>query len=97
MRSITVRELHEAQATPVVDVREADEFAGGHVPGALNLPMSTLGGRLDELPDAPFAVICQVGARSARVVSALEARGYAATNVEGGTSEWIAAGYFLES
>ena len=38
-------------------------------------------------------MICQVGGRSARVVEALEARGYDATNVEGGTSEWVAGGY----
>lgn len=95
MQSITVHELHAA-AGVVVDVREDVEFAGGRVPGALSLPMSTLGARLDELPDGPFAVICAAGVRSARVVEALEARGYDATNVEGGTDAWIAAGYDVE-
>ena len=41
-------------------------------------------------PTSAFDVICQVGGRSARVVEALEARGYDATNVEGGTGEWVA-------
>lgn len=96
MKSITVQQLRERVDTPLVDVREPDEFAAGHVPGAVNLPMSSLGDRLDELPDGAFDVICQVGGRSARVVEALTARGYDATNVEGGTGEWIAAGYDVE-
>ncbi|WP_354002803.1 rhodanese-like domain-containing protein [Microbacterium elymi] len=81
---------------PLVDVREPDEYAAGHVPGAMNLPMSTLGDHLDALPDEPFHVICQVGGRSARVAQALEARGYDVTNVDGGTGEWIAGGFEIE-
>jgi rhodanese-related sulfurtransferase len=96
MQSITVQQLREREGVPLVDVREADEFAAGHVPGAVNLPLSTLGERLDELPDGPFDVICQVGGRSARAVEALTARGHDATNVEGGTGAWIDAGYDVE-
>lgn len=96
MKSITVRELRERPDVPLVDVREADEYASGHVPGAISLPMSTIGDHLDQLPDGPFHVICQVGGRSARVTKALEQQGYDATNVEGGTGEWIALGFDLE-
>ena len=96
MQSITVQELHAREAVPLIDVREADEFAAGHVPGAVNLPMSTIGDHLDELPEGAFDVICQIGGRSARVVQALEARGFDATNVEGGTGDWAAAGYPIE-
>ena len=96
MQSITVQQLRERTGTPLIDVREEYEFAGGHVPGAVNLPMSTLGERLHELPDEPFDVICQVGGRSARVVQALEARGFDATNVDGGLAEWAAAGFPIE-
>jgi len=96
MKSITVQELRERTGVPLIDVREVDEFAAGHVPGAVNLPMSSIGDHLAELPDEAFAVICQAGGRSARVVQALEARGYDATNVEGGTGEWIAAGLPVE-
>jgi len=96
MNSITVQQLRQRSGTPLIDVREVDEFARGHVPGAVNLPMSSLGARLDELPEGPFDVICQVGGRSARVVEALAARGYEATNVEGGTGEWAALGFPIE-
>ena len=96
MKSIDVHQLHAREGVPLIDVREEHEFAGGHVPGAVNLPMSTIGSRLDELPEGAFDVICQVGGRSARVVEALEARGHDATNVEGGTSDWVAAGYDVE-
>jgi rhodanese-related sulfurtransferase len=96
MKSITVQQLREREGVPLIDVREVDEFAAGHVPGAVNLPMSTIGEHLDELPDGAFDVICQMGGRSGRVVEALEARGYDATNVDGGTGGWAEAGYELE-
>lgn len=96
MKSISVQQLREREGVPLIDVREVDEFAAGHVPGAVNLPMSTLGEHLDALPDVAFDVICAVGGRSGRVAQALEARGYDVTNVDGGTSEWVAAGYPVE-
>ena len=96
MKTITVQQLHDREGVPLFDVREEDEFAAGHVPGAVNLPMSRIGDLLDQLPDGAFDVICQSGGRSARVVEALEARGHDATNVEGGTGAWISSGYAVE-
>ena len=96
MKSITVQELRERSGVPLIDVREVDEFAAGHVPGAVNLPMSTIGEHLDELPDGAFDVICQAGGRSARVVAARAGRGVGGPDVARGTGEWIAAGYPVE-
>jgi rhodanese-related sulfurtransferase len=96
MRSITVEQLRAREGVPLIDVREPEEFAAGRVPGAVNLPMSRIGDLLHELPDGEFDVICAVGGRSGRVVEALEARGYAATNVEGGTNGWVQAGFPVE-
>ncbi|WP_309065851.1 rhodanese-like domain-containing protein [Microbacterium sp.] len=96
MKTITVDQLAARTGVPLIDVRERHEFAAGHVPGAVNLPMSELGDRLEELPGEAFDVICELGGRSARVVQALEARGYDATNVEGGTAEWVAQGRPVE-
>ena len=96
MQSIDVHQLDAREGRPLIDVREPEEFAAGHVPGAVNLPMSTIGDHLDDLPAEAFDVICKSGGRSARVTEALSARGYDATNVEGGTDGWIAAGYPVE-
>ncbi|HWI30487.1 MAG TPA: rhodanese-like domain-containing protein [Microbacterium sp.] len=97
MNSISVQQLREREGVPLIDVREPDEFVGGRVPGAINLPMSQLGALLHELPEGSFDVICKVGGRSARVAEALIARGYDATNVDGGLDAWIEAGFAIES
>ena len=78
---------------PLLDVREADEWAAGHAPTARHLPMSELTGRLDELPeDDPLYVVCRSGGRSARVVAYLAGQGYPAVNVDGGMQVWAAQG-----
>ncbi len=73
----------------LVDVREADEFATGHVPGAVNLPLSEFAGRYTELAaDKSYHIICQMGGRSAQACAFLDAQGYDVTNVDGGTAAW---------
>ncbi|RCS57910.1 rhodanese-like domain-containing protein [Microbacterium sp. JB110] len=95
MQEITVAELKARENTPLIDVREEHEFAAGRVPGAINVPMSQIPQRFDELPQE-FDVICHLGGRSAQVAQALEPHGYEATNVAGGTDAWISAGYEVE-
>ncbi len=86
-----------SQGAYVVDVREADEVAGGRVPGAVHIPMNDIPGRIAELPrDTPFFVICAVGGRSRQVVDHLRAEGLAALNVAGGTHGWAQRGWPLE-
>jgi rhodanese-related sulfurtransferase len=78
---------------PMLDVREADEWAAGHAPAAHHLPMSELPGRMGELPDDdPLYVVCRSGGRSARVVAYLTGQGYPAVNVDGGMRAWSAQG-----
>ena len=78
----------------VVDVREPEEFASGHVPGAINLPQADLATRLDEVPhDRPVLMICQGGFRSLRAAQFLSQRGFSDVgSVKGGTEAWRAAG-----
>jgi rhodanese-related sulfurtransferase len=84
-------------AAPVVDVREPHEFATGHVPGAVLIPMSVLPVRVEEIPrDRTVYVVCQVGGRSGQVVDWLAPQGYDVVNVAGGTQAWILAGHPVE-
>jgi len=77
----------------LLDVREDDEWAAGHVPGATHIPMGQLSARTDELPqDKEIYVICRSGMRSARVTVALNGAGWRALNVGGGMQEWATAG-----
>jgi glyoxylase-like metal-dependent hydrolase (beta-lactamase superfamily II)/rhodanese-related sulfurtransferase len=80
--------------TTVLDVREPEEFAGGHIPGAVNLPQADLATRLDEVPrDRQLYVICQGGFRSLRAAQFLKQRGFkGVASVKGGTEGWRAAG-----
>ena len=60
-----------AGAPAIIDVRTRGEFAGGRVPGALNVPLDELSdavraGRLDDFRARPLAVVCQIGMRSAQ-------------------------------
>ncbi|CAA9398129.1 MAG: Thioredoxin [uncultured Nocardioides sp.] len=81
----------------VLDVREADEYAAGHVPGAVHVPMNEVPSRVAELPtDQQLLVICQVGGRSRQVVQFLQAQGLDAANVSDGTGGWAARGWPLE-
>jgi rhodanese-related sulfurtransferase len=78
----------------LLDVREPEEFAYGHVPGALNLPQADLATRLAEIPrDRPIMTICQSGMRSLRSAQFLRQQGFArVATVAGGTAAWRAAG-----
>jgi rhodanese-related sulfurtransferase len=80
--------------TYLLDVREDDEWAAGHAPGARHLPMMELPARLAEVPtDREVAVICRSGGRSAQVVAYLLSNGWdQVRNVDGGMHQWAAAG-----
>ncbi len=80
----------------VVDVRSGWEFASGHVPGAVHVPLGALHARREELVGrGPVYVICQSGRRSAMAVAALEDAGVEAIQVTGGTAAWAAGGRAL--
>ncbi len=99
MQTVSVHDLASAHATGahLVDVREPDEFASGHVPGARLVPLAQVPAALDSLPrDEPVYLICHSGGRSAQAGHYLAQQGLDARNVDGGTSGWIAAGYPVE-
>ena len=81
----------------VVDVRNDDEWAGGHVPAAIHMPLPALGARWEELPrDKRIYVICAVGGRSLRAAEALIGAGLDAVSVAGGTNQWADEGRPIE-
>jgi len=96
--ALTVSELAARRGElTVIDVRSPAEYAGGHVEGALNVPLERLAEAVPALRDAAarngLAVVCATGGRSAQAVAQLTAAGVPASDVPGGTSAWQAAGH----
>ncbi len=92
---VTVDDLETALQSGVqlVDVREADEYEAGHVPGAVLVPLTTVPSALDRFAaDEPIYVICKTGGRSYRACEFLADQGLAVVNVEGGTMAWLTSG-----
>jgi rhodanese-related sulfurtransferase/DNA-binding transcriptional ArsR family regulator len=98
-RAVLFERLRAGLAT-ALDVRPEDEFALGHVPGAINIPLGELERRLAELdPDQEIVAYCR-GAYcvlSYEAVARLRARGFKARRMEDGFPEWRAAGLPVNS
>lgn len=83
----------------VLDVRPADEFDAGHLPGAVNIPLGKLEERLADLdPDREIVAYCRGPwcVLSFEAVAALRARGFKVRRLEDGLPEWRAAGLPIE-
>jgi rhodanese-related sulfurtransferase len=94
-QEVSINDLEQAIARGefVVDVRETWEFEDGHVPNARHIPLNTIPDNLASVPrDQKVWVICQAGGRSMTAANYLEAQGYDAVSVAGGTGSWIGAG-----
>jgi phage shock protein E len=79
-----------AEGARLIDVRSPGEFAGGHLPGAVNIPVGELGARLPELPDPgrPLVVYCASGMRSASAASMLRSKGFREVHDLGSIARW---------
>lgn len=73
-----------------IDVREPDEFAAGHVPGIINLPLSALSEETADFPkDSEIVIICRSGNRSLQAADKLQDYGFTnLVNVQGGMNDW---------
>ncbi|WP_027881183.1 rhodanese-like domain-containing protein [Meiothermus rufus] len=80
----------------VVDVREPYEYAMGHIPGAVNIPLGRFVGEVGNLPkDRKLVVVCASGGRSSQAAEYLVGHGFTKEqvgNLEGGTYGWMSAG-----
>lgn len=89
--------LDEGKAL-VVDVREPHEFTAGHIPGAVNLPLSRFAP--DQLPDPQgrlLVLACAAGGRSGRAMAACDAaRAAVEGHLAGGLGAWVSAGLPVE-
>ena len=82
----------------VVDVREQDEWDGGHLAGAVLIPMSQVVARVGEVRGrGPVIVVCATGARSGRAAQWYRSQGIDASNLAGGMKAWIEAGKPVDS
>jgi rhodanese-related sulfurtransferase len=96
--SIDVSELADSKDPSnrfhLVDVRSPSEFATGHIPGAVSIPMDQIEARIRDLDrDGPIVLVCQSGKRARMVAGLLEPCGKDLLVLEGGTSAWVKAGH----
>lgn len=81
----------------LLDVRTPEEFASGHISGAININVDELPNRLSEVPkDEPIVVYCRSGRRSAIAAQLLSDAGYTPIYDLGGIVDWQAAGLPVE-
>jgi rhodanese-related sulfurtransferase len=93
MKNTTAREvdalLNEGKSLNIIDVREADEVAGGKIPGAVNIPLGLIETRMNELDKRKeYIIVCHSGGRSARATQFLESKGFNVINMFGGMLAW---------
>jgi sulfur-carrier protein adenylyltransferase/sulfurtransferase len=91
------RELLASDSYAIVDVRERDEWAEGHIPGAVHIPRGNLESRIEAaVPDrsTPVVVYCSSGNRSAFAAKSLEELGYEdVVSLAGGFTDWKRSGF----
>ena len=94
----TTAALQASGGALLIDVREPEEYAEGHIPGITLIPMSEVQDRLAELPrDQPLVLTCRSGNRSATVAEFLRGQGYDQVySMQGGIVAWEGAGQPVE-
>ncbi len=85
--------LQQGAVPYLLDVRTPEEFAEGHIAGAINIPVQQLAQRIDEIPpNVPVVAYCRSGRRVEQALPLLRARGHAVTELQGSILAWQAAG-----
>ncbi|MFZ5815830.1 MAG: rhodanese-like domain-containing protein [Bacillota bacterium] len=91
-----VKKKVDAKDTSIflLDIRKPEDFAKGHIEGAVNIPMGQLGANLDKLPkDKQIIVNCYSGQTSGQTVAVLKMAGYNAVSLKGGFPSFEKAGF----
>ncbi|MFZ2361562.1 MAG: rhodanese-like domain-containing protein [Anaerolineae bacterium] len=93
----TVNSLRGNPDVVLIDVREPDEFAAGHIPEATLIPLGQLSSRLSEIPkDKTVVAVCRSGNRSGQATELLRQAGFDAHNMQGGMISWEQAGFDVQ-
>ena len=85
----TARQMQLAGDT-IIDVRLPEEYASGHIAGAINIPIEELA--VSRLPPGQVLTTCSMGGRGGRAADVLDTAGIAAFSIDGGTKAWQAVG-----
>lgn len=93
MNEITAKEvqqrLERGEGLNLIDVREVAEVQEGHIPGIINIPLSLLEFRMNELDKStPYIIVCRSGGRSGKATDFLSSHGYDVANMTGGMLDW---------
>ena len=76
-----------------LDVRSTTEFAAGHIPGAISIPLEEIEARLEDIsPDVPVVLVCKGGKRACMATGLLEPCRQDVAVLDGGTDAWSKAG-----
>ncbi|GAB3625763.1 sulfurtransferase [Pandoraea terrae] len=96
LSTMEATQLINRKGAVILDVRSSEEFAGGHLPQARNLPLDDVEGKVAQViknKAAPVLIVCKSGQRSAKAQSLLRSLGYAeAFSLQGGLAAWQEAG-----
>ena len=94
----TVAAIRQNPGVYLLDVREPDEYAAGHIPGITLIPMGEVASRLTELPrDKEIIVTCRTGNRSSQIADLLREQGFTNVhNMTGGIVAWEESGVAVE-
>ena len=94
------RLMNQGSSTLVLDIREGDDFAGGHLPRARHIPLSQLSKRVDEIgkfKDKPVIVTCKTGTKAGAATRLLRQAGFNSVfELRGGLDAWRQASLPLE-
>ncbi len=103
---VTIRTVSAAEAKQLIDgsrppfildVRQPEEFKGGHIPNAVLVPLNELGNQMGKLPkDVDILTVCRSGARSSAAARLLAEQGFRVVNLRGGMMAWEGAGYKIK-
>jgi len=96
MKTMTTQEVQEMleknQNISLIDVRETAELAARKIPGAVNIPLSLLEFRMQDIDKSKeHIMVCRSGNRSGQASRFLESRGFHVVNMDGGMLEWEGA------